>query len=117
MGLNYRDHTAETGMAAPAEPIVSSKSTNSLCGCADQSSCRAARRRATGRPSSAVVIARPAHELGSPEQAHAVIGGYVAANDVSERRLQMEGGGQWAREVLPHGLPARTLAEHARRDP
>ena len=35
IGLNYRDHAAETGMAAPTKPIVFSKSPNCLCGPAD----------------------------------------------------------------------------------
>ena len=41
------------------------------------------------------MIKRAAFELASPDDAPAVIGGYVAANDVSERRLQLESGGQW----------------------
>src|SRR5690625_1096421 len=32
IGLNYTDHAAETGMDAPAEPIVFLKATSCICG-------------------------------------------------------------------------------------
>ena len=32
IGLNYRDHAAETGQAVPAEPILFTKSPNTLIG-------------------------------------------------------------------------------------
>lgn len=32
IGLNYRDHAAEAGMGLPSEPIVFSKTPNSLSG-------------------------------------------------------------------------------------
>jgi 2,4-didehydro-3-deoxy-L-rhamnonate hydrolase len=32
IGLNYRDHAAETGQAVPAEPILFTKSPNTLVG-------------------------------------------------------------------------------------
>ncbi|MBA2465751.1 MAG: fumarylacetoacetate hydrolase family protein [Nocardioidaceae bacterium] len=106
IGVNYRDHAAETGMAAPAEPIVFSKSTNSLCGCTDRVTLPRGAEKGDWEAELGVVIARSAFELVSPEEAAGVVGGYVAANDVSERRLQMEGGGQWLRgKSFPTACP------------
>ena len=42
-----------------------------------------------------VVIGKEARYLASPEDAAAVIGGYVLSHDVSEREFQLERGGQW----------------------
>ena len=35
IGLNYRDHAAESGMAIPAEPVIFFKATTSIVGPAD----------------------------------------------------------------------------------
>lgn len=106
IGLNYRDHARETGMAAPEEPIVFSKSTNSLCGRADMVTLPRGAQKGDWEAELGVVIGRTAFELASPEEAAGFVGGYVAANDVSERRLQMEGGGQWLRgKSFPTACP------------
>jgi len=95
IGLNYRDHAAETGMAEPTQPIVFSKATNSLCGPNDDVTLPRGAQRGDWEAELGVVIGRTVFELSSVEEAVGVIGGYVAANDVSERALQLDGGGQW----------------------
>ena len=49
IGLNYRDHAAETGQAVPEEPIVFTKSPNTLVGPTTTLCSRAAPPRPTGR--------------------------------------------------------------------
>ena len=53
IGLNYADHAAEAGLAAPSEPIVFLKATTCITVPATTWSFRAARPRPTGRSSSA----------------------------------------------------------------
>ena len=52
IGLNYSDHAAETGQAVPDEPILFTKSPNTIVGPYDECGSPAARRRPTGRSSS-----------------------------------------------------------------
>jgi 2-keto-4-pentenoate hydratase/2-oxohepta-3-ene-1,7-dioic acid hydratase in catechol pathway len=44
-----------------------------------------------------VIIGRPALHLPDPRTAADVVAGYLTVNDVSERTLQLDRGGQWAR--------------------
>ncbi|OZD06545.1 hypothetical protein CH275_10020 [Rhodococcus sp. 06-235-1A] len=95
VGLNYRDHAEETGMDCPTQPIVFAKAPNSVCGSTDDVVLPRTARRGDWEAELGVVIGRTAFELSSLDEAARVIGGYVAANDVSERDLQLGGGGQW----------------------
>ena len=106
IGLNYGAHASETGMPIPDEPIVFSKSPNSLCGHADIVILPRGATCGDWEVELGVVIGHTAHELESREAAADVVGGYMAANDVSERRLQLEGGGQWLRgKSFPTACP------------
>ena len=107
IGLNYHDHAKETGMASPSEPIVFSKSPNSLCGSTDDVTLPRGATRGDWEVEIGVVMGRAVFELASPDDAVSAIAGYVAANDVSERRLQLEGGGgQWMRgKSFPTACP------------
>jgi 2,4-didehydro-3-deoxy-L-rhamnonate hydrolase len=94
IGLNYRDHAAEAGMAIPAEPIIFQKAITSLSG-----------------PNDPVVMPPGGHKLDWEVELGIVIGtraayidrasaldhvaGYVIVNDVSERAFQLERGGTW----------------------
>ena len=53
IGLNYKDHAEETNNPAPKEPPVFPKWTNAILDPGEPSCARAARRRSTGRWSSA----------------------------------------------------------------
>lgn len=95
IGLNYRDHVAESGMAAPSEPIVFTKAPNSLTGPADDIIIPRSATKLDWELELGVVIGQRTSYLTSPEAAAAHIAGYVAANDLSERSWQLERGGQW----------------------
>jgi 2-keto-4-pentenoate hydratase/2-oxohepta-3-ene-1,7-dioic acid hydratase in catechol pathway len=96
IGLNYRDHAAETGAPIPAEPVVFMKAANSVVGPTDDVLIPPDSRKTDWEVELAVVIGRTARYLDSPEAAADVIAGYAISNDVSEREYQLErSSGQW----------------------
>jgi 2,4-diketo-3-deoxy-L-fuconate hydrolase len=97
IGLNYRDHAAETGQPAPDEPIVFTKSPNTLVGPNDDVLIPRASTKTDWEVELAIVIGRRCSYLETPDEAAAVIAGYSVANDVSERAFQLERGGQWCK--------------------
>ncbi|QOR71812.1 fumarylacetoacetate hydrolase family protein [Ruania alkalisoli] len=97
IGLNYSDHAAETGQDVPAEPIVFTKSPNTLIGPNDQVRIPRGATKTDWEVELGIVIGRRTSYLDSPEQARDAIAGWVVVNDVSERAFQMERGGQWAK--------------------
>jgi 2-keto-4-pentenoate hydratase/2-oxohepta-3-ene-1,7-dioic acid hydratase in catechol pathway len=97
IGLNYRDHAAETGQAVPDEPILFTKSPNTLVGPNDDVRLPRGATKTDWEIELGIVIGRRATYLGNEEQAAAAIAGYVLVNDVSERAFQMERGGQWSK--------------------
>jgi 2-keto-4-pentenoate hydratase/2-oxohepta-3-ene-1,7-dioic acid hydratase in catechol pathway len=96
IGLNYRDHAAESGMPPPDEPVIFFKATSSIVG-----------------PNDAVMIPRNASKLDWEVELAVVIGarasyvtreragdhvaGFMLHNDYSERGFQLERGGQWVK--------------------
>lgn len=99
VGLNYRHHANEAGMAIPAQPVLFVKGPNTL--------------QDPGKPivlprhmrsdevdyecELAVVIGRSAKNV-TRERALDYVLGYTCANDVSARDWQLKrGGGQWCR--------------------
>ena len=97
IGLNYRDHAAETGQAVPEEPILFTKSPNTLVGPNDPVRRPRGSTKLDWEVELGIVIGQRASYLDSPADAAAVIGGYVLVNDVSERAFQIERGGQWSK--------------------
>ncbi|MFG2075988.1 fumarylacetoacetate hydrolase family protein [Nonomuraea maritima] len=95
IGLNYRDHAAESGAEVPAEPVVFMKASNTLVGPYDEVLVPRGSVKTDWEVELAVVIGKQARYLGSREEALGVIAGYAVANDVSEREFQLERGGQW----------------------
>ncbi len=96
IGLNYRDHAAETGAEIPKEPVIFFKATTSVVG-----------------PNDALVIPRNATKVDWEVELALVVGktalyvpknealdyvaGYVLHNDYSERSFQLEREGQWVK--------------------
>ena len=94
IGLNYTDHAKETGNTPPEEPIAFFKPNTCLSG-----------------PNDAIVLLRNSRHTDWEVELAAVIGkrtkyvdeaealehvaGYCVANDVSERKFQAKGTGQW----------------------
>jgi len=97
IGLNYADHAAETGQDKPSEPIVFTKSPNTLVGPYDDLHVPRGSQRTDWEVELGVVVGRRCRYLDGPDEARAAIAGYVLVNDVSEREWQLERGGQWSK--------------------
>ena len=97
IGLNYSDHAAETGQAVPVEPILFTKSPNTLVGPNDDVRIPRGATKTDWEVELGIVIAKRASYLEDERAARAVIAGFVLVNDVSERAFQMERSGQWSK--------------------
>lgn len=95
IGLNYRDHAAETGAQIPGEPILFLKTADTVIGPEDEVLVPRQSVKTDWEVELAVVIGAEARYLDSPEDSMACIAGYAISNDVSEREFQIERGGQW----------------------
>jgi 2-keto-4-pentenoate hydratase/2-oxohepta-3-ene-1,7-dioic acid hydratase in catechol pathway len=96
IGLNFRDHAAETGAAIPAEPVIFFKSTTALVGPNDPLVTPRNSTKVDWEVELAVVIGKTARYV--PEaQAYEHVAGYALHNDYSERSFQLERGGQWVK--------------------
>ncbi|TAK53188.1 MAG: FAA hydrolase family protein [Gammaproteobacteria bacterium] len=96
VGLNYRDHAAETAMTVPTEPLLFMKATTALNGPTDPIVFPPGSRRGDWEVELGAIIGQPAREV--PESgALDYVAGYCVTNDVSERELQLEHGGQWVK--------------------
>lgn len=105
IGLNYAAHAAESGVDAPAAPVVFFKHPSTLGGPDDEIAIPAGSERTDWEVELAVVIGRRAGRLASPEDALAHVAGYAIANDVSERTWQLEhSGGQWSKGKCAPGF-------------
>ena len=96
IGLNYRDHAAESGMALPSEPVVFFKSTSSVVGPNDDLVIPKGASKVDWEVELAIVIGSRASYV-SVEEAASRIAGYCVHNDYSERAFQLERGGQWVK--------------------
>jgi 2-keto-4-pentenoate hydratase/2-oxohepta-3-ene-1,7-dioic acid hydratase in catechol pathway len=96
IGLNYRDHAAETGAAIPAEPVLFFKATTALCGPDDALVIPRGAAKVDWEVELAVVVGEACRYV-SREEASARIAGYALHNDYSERGFQLERGGQWSK--------------------
>jgi 2,4-diketo-3-deoxy-L-fuconate hydrolase len=96
IGLNYRDHAAETGADIPKEPVIFFKATSSLVGPDDDLVTPRGAVKVDWEVELAVVIGARASYV-SKGDAHRHIAGYALHNDYSERSFQLEHGGQWSK--------------------
>ena len=99
IGLNYREHAAESGSAVPENPVLFIKASNTLNNPFDPIPVPRRTSQVDYEGELAVVIGRDAKHV---SRAHAMdyVLGYTCANDVSARDWQREkslGGGQFAR--------------------
>ncbi|MFD0152814.1 fumarylacetoacetate hydrolase family protein [Streptomyces sp. NPDC055721] len=95
VGLNYRDHAAETGAAIPARPVVFMKDPGTVVGPYDEVLIPRGSVKTDWEVELAVVIGRRARYLEGVDAARAVIAGYTISHDVSEREFQLEYSSQW----------------------
>ncbi|QES48417.1 2-hydroxyhepta-2,4-diene-1,7-dioate isomerase [Streptomyces venezuelae] len=95
IGLNYHCHAAEVGAQAPAEPIVFMKAPDTVVGPDDTVLIPRGSVKTDWEAELGVVIGATARYLSSAEEGLAHVGGYVLADDVTERAFQNERGGTW----------------------
>jgi len=95
IGLNYRAHATEAGMAFPETPIIFNKATSCLAGPNDKLMLPTGLK-ADWEVELGVVIARDTYRV-SVDEALDYVAGYCLVNDLSERVSQLETGGQWVR--------------------
>jgi 2-keto-4-pentenoate hydratase/2-oxohepta-3-ene-1,7-dioic acid hydratase in catechol pathway len=96
VGLNYRDHAKESGMAVPAEPVIFFKATSAIVGPNDDVVIPKGSTKTDWEVELAIVIGKRANYV-SEKDALAHVAGYVLHNDYSERVFQLERGGQWVK--------------------
>jgi len=96
IGLNFRDHAAESNMPLPAEPVIFFKATSALCGPNDEIRIPRGGSKLDWEVELAVVIGKRASGV-ARDAASRHIAGYVLHNDYSERGFQLERGGQWVK--------------------
>lgn len=96
IGLNYQDHADESGMEAPAEPVVFFKATSSLVGPNDPCVLPRNSEKTDWEVELAVVIGKKAKYV-SEADALNYVAGYALHNDYSERAFQLERCGQWVK--------------------
>jgi 2,4-didehydro-3-deoxy-L-rhamnonate hydrolase len=98
IGMNYAAHAAESGSAPPQQPIVFHKSPSCLGGPDDPVAVPPNASKVDWEVELGVVIGRRASYLDSPELSLAHVAGYLVADDLSERKFQLElSGGQWSK--------------------
>ena len=97
IGLNYADHAAETGAEIPLEPIIFTKSPNTLIGPNDEVRIPRKSLKTDWEVELAVVIGKRCRYLTNEQEALEHIIGYMISNDVSEREFQIERQGQWSK--------------------
>ena len=96
VGMNYAAHAAETGAAAPTEPVIFMKATTAITGPFDPIMLPEGSTKTDWEVELAVVIGKRASYV-SEAEAMEYVAGYVLHNDVSEREFQIERGGQWVK--------------------
>lgn len=94
IGLNYSDHAAETGAAAPDEPVIFGKWTSAITGPYDEVYIPRGSTHTDWEVELGVVIGQPGRYI-EEENALAHVAGYCVVNDISEREYQMRRGGTW----------------------
>jgi len=93
IGLNYRRHAAESGVAVPSKPIIFSKLPNALAAANDDIPIPPVTSKCDYEAELVAVIGRSAHNV-AEAQALDCVWGFCNGNDVSARDLQ-EQSSQW----------------------
>jgi len=91
VGLNYRDHAAESGLPVPESPVIFSKFGTSVIGPGVAVVIPPITEQVDYKAELGVVIGRTAKAVGVREAIHHVLG-YTCVNDVSARDLQFSDG-------------------------
>ena len=97
IGLNYRGHARESGMALPERPVIFLKATTAVCGPEDDIVLpRIAPDEVDYECELAIIIGKKARNVSEDEALDYALG-YTCSNDVSARDCQIRLDAQWAR--------------------
>ncbi len=97
IGLNFRAHAEESGMALPSEPTIFPKWTSCISGPSDDIVVPEGSAKLDWEVELGIVIGTRARHVAEGD-ALSHVAGYCLANDVSEREYQIErSGGQWGK--------------------
>lgn len=96
IGLNYEDHAEEAGLAIPDEPVVFFKPSTTVAGPYDTIELPPGSTTTDYEVELGVVIGRRLSRCSSEDEALSAVGGYLVANDVSERS-RIAAGPTWAK--------------------
>ena len=96
IGLNYRDHAAESGLPVPKQPIVFLKATTAISGPFDPIVMPRDAKTIDWEVELGIVIGRTARYVSETEALSHVVG-YCLMNDVSERAFSDDNGGNWTK--------------------
>lgn len=88
IGLNYRDHAAESKLPHPEELIVFTKFPSSLAGA--ESTVRLSSDSVDWEAELVAVVGRSLH-LASPDEARVALAGFTVGQDLSDRGMQLRG--------------------------
>jgi 2-keto-4-pentenoate hydratase/2-oxohepta-3-ene-1,7-dioic acid hydratase in catechol pathway len=95
LGLNYKDHAAESGAQIPKEPILFSKYATALVGPGDNIVVPAVSQEVDFEAELVIVVGRRGRNL-STDAASQYVAGYTVGHDVSARDWQLKKDGkQW----------------------
>ena len=98
IGQNYAAHAAESGAEPPTRPLLFLKHPNTVAGPNDPVPYPPGATALDWEVELAVVIGRSSHRLADRAEALAAVAGLTVADDLSERRWQIEeSGGQWSK--------------------
>ncbi|CAN7588229.1 fumarylacetoacetate hydrolase family protein [Phenylobacterium sp. LjRoot219] len=96
IGLNFADHAAETGQAAPSEPIIFTKAVSCIQGPDDDVRKPRLSTKMDWEVELGIVIGARASYV-AKDQAMDYVAGFCVVDDLSERQFQMERGPTWDR--------------------
>lgn len=96
IGLNYKKHADELGMARPAKPVVFMKATTTVCGPGDNIVLPAMDNDQIDYEAELVVVIKKKARFIAEKDVPKYILGYTVANDISNRGVQFTDG-QWVR--------------------
>jgi 2-keto-4-pentenoate hydratase/2-oxohepta-3-ene-1,7-dioic acid hydratase in catechol pathway len=96
IGLNYADHAKEANQPIPEEPVLFLKANSALSGPNDKVVMPKNSKKSDWEVELGVVIGAEASYV-TKGRALDYVAGYTIVNDVSERRLQLEGTGTWTK--------------------
>lgn len=96
VGLNYRLHAQESGLAIPSEPVLFMKSITAINGPYDDVVLPKGVRKGDWEVELGIVIGEKAQYV-SEADALKHVAGYCVVNDISERFFQLERGGNWSK--------------------